>query len=178
LVGGFIVSVKTLLLKETEDAFCGRKDMSLMKALEGMGREEASWRVDEGMPTGEQLVRHVAWSKSWYCHQGFGTAMVIEDASVNDQGDHASVPWEFPCGAAWGLETHVGIEGAIRLVEAAQGVLVGCLEVCSEEKLGQPIGTWHGREAAAHFFWVMAMHDAYHAGTIRARRTVWRGLNH
>jgi hypothetical protein len=170
---GSMLHVKELLLKQTLDAFSGQRDMSIKAALAGITQEEASWRADESMPTAEQIVRHVAWAKNWYCFQGFSVPMVIEDAGVNENGDGGGLPWEFPCGAAWGQAIEPGIEGAVGLLDRAHAVLVKCLEGCSEEGLGMPIPTRHGKVSAANFFTVMIIHDAYHAGTIRARRSVW-----
>ncbi len=167
--------LKEFLLKQTVEAFSGRADMSIMGALAGITQQEASWRADEEMPTAEQIVRHVAWAKNRYCCQGFGVDMVIEDSSVNESGDGGGLPWEFPCGAAWGCEQMPGIEGAVGLLERAQEVLLGCLEACTEVTLGRAIATHHGRVSAANFFSVMVMHDLYHAGTIRTRRSIWRG---
>jgi hypothetical protein len=164
---------KQLLLKQTAEAFSGRPDMPLRAALEGITDQEASWRIDDATPTIEQLVRHIAWAKSSYCAQGFGTPMVIDDATVNAEGDSPDLPIEFPCGSGWGRSQAPGIAGAIGLLERAHRVIVGCLESCTEAALDQPIPTNHGK-SAAHFFWMMLMHDLYHAGQIRTRRTMFR----
>lgn len=166
-------TAKQLLTKHVEEAFRGRPDMPLAASLAGVTQEEAAWQPDPSLPSIEQLVRHVAWAKSFYCREGFGRPMVIHDPSVNDDGDVADLPLEFPCGAGWGRATHPGIDGAIRLLEETQQVLVECLTGCTDEQLDQPIPTRHGR-TAAHFFWVMAMHDLYHAGQIRTRRSLYR----
>ena len=55
--------------------------------------------------------------------------------------------------------------------KGAHDVLTGCLESCTEESLELPIPNHHGK-SAAHFFWIMIMHDLYHAGQIRTRRTI------
>ena len=168
-----MLTAKQLLVKQTTEAFRGRPDMPLMVSLEGITQEEASWRPDEATPTIEQIVRHIAWAKSRFCHQGFGTPMVIVDKDVNDDGDCADLPQEFPCGAAWGCTSAKGISEAIQLLERAHCVLTECLESCTEESLEKPIPTNHGK-SAANFFWVMLLHDIYHAGQIRTRRTVYR----
>src|SRR4051794_37426886 len=118
-----MLSAKQLLLKQTAEAFRGRSDMPLMASLDSIGQEEASWRPDESVPTIEQIVRHIAWAKSRYCQQGFARPMMIQDPSVNDDGDSPDVPWEFPCGAAWGEMIESGIAGAIKLLEQSQRVL-------------------------------------------------------
>ncbi|HTL27995.1 MAG TPA: DinB family protein [Tepidisphaeraceae bacterium] len=168
------MTTKELLLKQTADAFDGRPDMSLMAALKDITQAEGSWRADASMPTAEQLVRHIAWAKSWYCHEGFGTPMVLVDDAVNESGDHAELPWEFPCGAAYGLTMATGIGGAIGLLRRAHAVFIQCLESCTDEQLDRPIPTHHGKKFAANLFAVMLIHDAYHAGQIRTRRTMWR----
>jgi hypothetical protein len=160
-----MVTVKQLLVKQTADAFSGRPDMSLMASLRGITQEEASWRPDENTPTAEQLVRHVAWSKSRYCHEGFATPMPVADPCVNADGDAAGVPWEFPCGAGWGCSLAGGIGEAVRLLEQSHRVVTGCLEACSDEALNEPVPTRHGKPAA-NLFWVLLMHDLYHAGQI------------
>jgi DinB family protein len=168
-----MLTAKQLLIKQTAEAFRGRPDMPLMASLDGITQEEASWRPDETTPNIEQIVRHIAWAKSRFCQQGFGTPMVLIDESVNDDGDSADLPLEFPCGAAWGCSSAAGIKEAIKLLERAHRVLTECLESCTEESLDKPIPTNHGK-SAANFFWVMLMHDIYHAGQIRTRRTVYR----
>jgi len=168
-----MLTAKQLLIKQTAEAFRGRPDMPLMAPLEGITQAEASWRPEETTPNIEQIVRHLAWAKSRFCQQGFRTPMVLIDKSINDEGDSADLPWEFPCGAAWGCTSAAGISQAIKLLEQAHGVLTGCLESCTEESLEKPIPTNHGK-SAANFFCVMLMHDLYHAGQIRTRRTVYR----
>lgn len=170
-----MLTAKQLLLKQTAEAFRGRADMPLMASLEGITQDEASWRPDEATPTIEQIVRHIAWAKSHYCRQGFGTPMAITDPFVNDDGDSAGLPWEFFCGAAWGCSLAAGIGEAVKLLEQTHRVLTDCLETCTEESLEKPIPTTHGK-SAAHFFWVMIMHDLYHAGQIRTRRTMYRSI--
>jgi hypothetical protein len=166
-------SAKQLLLKQTVEAFSGRPDMPLMASLDGITQEEASWQPDESTPSIEQLVRHIAWAKSRYCCQGFGRTMVIVDEGVDDNGDSADLPAEFPCGAAWGTRLAAGIGEAVKLLEQSHRVLTECLESCSDEALERPIPTNHGK-SAAHFFWIMLMHDLYHAGQIKTRRTMYR----
>jgi len=166
-------SIKQLLLAQAALAFDGKSDMSLKSAIAGITQAEADWRPGPATPTIEQIVRHIAWSKSRFCHEGFATPMVLIDRHVNDAGDHADLPWDFPCGAAFGCELSPEIEGAIRLLEQSQSVFVRCLESCSEESLDRPVPTHHGK-SAAHFFTTMLMHDLYHAGTIRTRRTMCR----
>jgi hypothetical protein len=171
-----MLTAKHLLLKQTAEAFSGRPDMPLVASLDGITQEEASWRPDKHTPTIEQIVRHVAWAKSRYCQQAFGTPMPLIDDTVNCDGDSADLPWEFPCGAAWGSRVAAGISEAIKLLNQAHGVLTRCLESCPEDALDKPIPTNHGK-SAAHFFWMMIMHDLYHAGQIRTRRTIWRAIS-
>jgi len=168
-----MLTAKQLLIKQTAEAFRGRPDMPLMASLEGITQEEASWRPDEATPTIEQIVRHIAWAKSRFCQQGFSTAMVLIDKSVNDDGDTADLPWEFPCGAAFGNTVSGGIAEAVKLLEQAHRVLTDCLDSVPDAKLEEPIPTNHGK-SAANFFWIMLMHDLYHSGQIRTRRTLYR----
>jgi hypothetical protein len=170
-----MLTAKQLLIKQTAEAFSGRPDMPLMASLEGITQEEASWRPDGTTPCIEEIVRHIAWAKSRFCQRGFGTPMALVDPTVNDNGDSPEFPNEFPCGSAWGSGVEKGIEGAIRLLKQAHRVLTDCLESYCEESLDKPIPTHHGK-SAANFFWVMLMHDIYHAGQIRTRRTVFRAL--
>jgi uncharacterized damage-inducible protein DinB len=166
-------TAKQLLLKQTAEAFSGRPDMSIMASLKEITQAEASWRPDATVPSIEQIVRHVAWAKSRFCFEGFTRPMGLVDDSVNETGDSAQLPWEFPCGAAWGSSVSPGIGQAVELLENAHRGLTECLEASSEESLDKPIPTHHGK-SAAHFFWIMLMHDLYHAGQIRTRRTVCR----
>ena len=159
-------------MKQTAEAFRGRPDMPLMASLVDIIAEEGSWQPDASVPSIEHLVRHIAWAKSHYCHEGFGTPMVIADQSIDSNGDAPDLPQEFPCGAGFGRKEASGIGGAIELLERAQLVLTQCLQSCTEESLQQPIPTRHGK-TAAHFFWIMLMHDLYHAGQIRTRRTMY-----
>lgn len=167
-----MLTAKQLLIRQTAEAFRGRSDMPLMAALAGVTQEEASWRPDAATPTIEQLVRHVAWAKSIYCQRGFGTPPVVADDNVNDDGDCPELPLEYPCGAGWGCSILPGIAGALELLEQAHGTLTRCLESLPAESLELPLPTSHGK-TAANFFWVMLMHDLYHAGQIRTRRTLF-----
>ena len=167
-----MLTAKQLLLKQTTEAFGGRPDMTLLFALKDITDKEASWRPDESLPTIEHLVRHLAWAKSTYCAQAFGREMIIHDNTMNADGDCADLPWEFPCGAGWGRAQAPGIAGAISLLERAQRMVVECLESCPEEKLEQPVEGRHGK-SAANLFWVLLMHDVYHAGQIRSRRRIF-----
>jgi len=99
--------------------------------------------------------------------------MFLIDDAVTDDGDSADLPLEFPCGAAWGTHQAPGIQEAINLLKHSHDTLTKCLENCTEGSLDQPIPTRHGK-SAAHFFWIMIMHDIYHAGQIRTRRTMYR----
>jgi len=166
-------SAKQLLLKQTAEAFSGRSDMPLMASLADITQAEALWCPDKESPSAEQIVRHVAWAKARYCQQAFGTEMPIVDDSINDNGDSADLPWEFPCGAAWGSSAAQDIHEAIKLLTQSHTILTKCLETIPDDALDQPLPTHHGK-SAAHFFWIMIMHDVYHAGQIRTRRTAWR----
>src|SRR5690242_1366948 len=92
-----LITAKQLLITQTAEAFNGRPDMPLMASLAGITPEEAFWRPDANTPTIEQIVRHISWAKSWYCHRGFNTPLVLHDPTVNEDGDCAALPLEFPC---------------------------------------------------------------------------------
>jgi len=164
---------KQLLCKQTAEAFRGRPDMPLMAALEGITPEEATWQPDAMTPSIEHLVRHVGYCKSFYCRDGFAVPMVLDDPTVNDNGDSPDISEDYPCGSGWGRTAAPGIAGALDLLERSQRLLTDCLERCADEKLDQPIPNRHGK-SAEHFFWIMIMHDLYHAGQIRTRRTMYR----
>jgi hypothetical protein len=167
------LTAKQLLLTQTADAFTGRPDMPLMASLACLTQDEASWQFDPNTPAIEQIVRHIAWAKNRFCQQGFGCEMILIDDSVNGEGDTPNLPYEFPCGAAWGWSLSPGIDGAIDLLQRSHQVLTECLDHCSAEALDQPISAPHGK-SAANFFWTMLMHDIYHAGQIRTRRSMYR----
>lgn len=167
-----LLTSKDLLLKQMADAFSGRPDMSLLASLNGITQEEASWQPDASAPSIEQIVRHIAWSKSRFCERGFGRPVILVDPAVNEDGDSAALPYEFPCGAAWGCQTDSGIDAAVRLLEQSHYNFADCLTTCSHEALEQPIPTHHGK-SAANFFSIMLLHDVYHAGQIRTRRTLY-----
>ncbi len=166
---GFGGSVKSALLQQLASAFDGRRDMSLLPALDGVTDEFAVWRPSPDTPSIEQIARHIAWSKNRFCQQGFGVKMILDDPAVDDEGDTDGVPWEFPCGCMWGATLLPGVVGAIDLLRATHEVMRGCLEGLDEAALAAPLPVRHG-ETAFHFFWTMIMHDLFHAGQIRTRR--------
>lgn len=171
------MTLKDLLRDQLTDAYDGRPDMSLLAALEGITDAEAAWnppdRVAGIAPSIDQIVRHVAWAKASFCAEGFARPMPVTDPDTSDSGDSPGLDPDFLCGAGWARATHPGITGAIRLLDRAHAGLMDCLTGCSNDALLRPIPTFHGRTSAARFFRVMAQHDAYHAGTIRTRRTIF-----
>jgi len=172
-----MLTAKELLLKQTAEAFSGRSDMPLMASLHDITQAEASWRPDPSVPTIEQLVRHIAWAKSTYCHQAFAKPMILLDPRTNGDGDVPDLPPEFPCGAGWARDQMPGIDGAIELLRQSHVVLTDCLQSLPDESLDHPLPHRHGK-TAAHFFWIMLMHDLYHAGQIRTRRTLYQSTVH
>ena len=146
-----MASEKDLLLKQTREAFNGNNEMSLHAALRKITQEEASWEPGAGMRTIEQIVRHLAWCKGWYCEQGFGRPMLMVD------------------------EKAASIAEALELLAAAQQTLMKCLQACSEGALERPIPTQFHGDSAAHFFWIMLKHDIWHGGQIKTRRRAYRG---
>lgn len=167
-----MLTAKQLLLTQLAEGFEGRKDMTLMGVLSGIADEEAAWQPAPLGASIDGLVRHIAWSEGVYCREAFGTPMVLDDPGVDANGDTAGIPWEFPCGSGYGRDSHPGITGAIDLMTRTHHVMLDCLRALPDEALDQPINTRHGK-TAAHFFWVMIMHDIYHAGQIRTRRTMF-----
>lgn len=167
-----MLTPRDILLYHLAQSFEGRKDMTLMGVLEGVTEQEAAWRPGPLAPSIGELLRHVAWSASVYCRDAFGVPMVAEDPGVTPEGDTEGIPWEFPCGSGFGRQSHPGLAGAIDLARRAQSLLVECLSGLGDEQLDQPINNRHGK-TAAHFFWIMTMHNVYHAGQIRTRRTAY-----
>jgi uncharacterized damage-inducible protein DinB len=147
------MNAKDLLLKELSDAYSGDDEMSLQASLGDLTAEEAAWRLNETTWTVAEILYHVASCEIEYCRQGF------------DQG--------FEYGKA--LDD---LPQLLVLLDRAHGLLVRCLEGCSEEALEQPIPTrWHG-ESAAHFFWIMVMHRVSHAAQIRTLRRAYGSRTH
>lgn len=144
------VSAKDLLLKQTREAFGENDEMSHKAALWRVTSKMASMpSLAPGMRTIEQVVRHVAVCKSMYCHQAFGTPeMAIPDGN--------------------GKYTEY-----LACLEKAQITVVECMANCSEDDLSGPVPTKSHGESAAHLFWILLMHDLWHAGQIKAR---WRVL--
>lgn len=167
-------TAKDLLLVQLAQSFEGRKDMPLLATLDGITQEEASWQPTPMSPSVEQLARHIAWSAAVYCREAFGVPMPVDDPAVSPEGDTEGIPWEFPCGSGYGLKSHPGIGGAVELLKRAHGVMLECLRQLPEGALDEPLSTRHGK-SAAHFFWIMTMHNLYHAGQIRTRRTLRAG---
>lgn len=134
-------------MKHVRDAYSAQDEMSLKAALLRTTPEEATFVPAPGIKTIQQLVVHIADCKVLYCSQGFGT----HDVQMSGPG----------------------ISGAIAYLDAAQRIMERCLESCSEEDLAKPIKTRSHGQSAAHFFWIMAMHDIWHGGQIRTRRTLF-----
>ena len=60
-----------------------------------------------------------------------------------------------------------------RMIELSRNAhlrLLACLEGCTEEDLAHHIPTRFHGQSAAHFFWIMAMHDISHGAQIRTIR--------
>lgn len=163
-------SAKAVLTAELAAAFEGRPDMPLMAVLDGVTDAEARWCPSPDAPSIDQIVRHIAWSKSRFCQQAFGVDMVLNDPRVSPEGDTEGVPRDFPCGCAYGVMLRPGIAGAVGLLREAHRVMTRCLDELPEQALAHPLPVHHG-SSALNFFWTMVMHDVFHAGQIRTRRT-------
>lgn len=138
------MDIKELLTKQTKEAF--EDEMSLMEALGNLSQEEASWRMNDTAWTIEEIIYHVASCKIEYCKQGFGKWDTEYPKPVGE------------------------VAVALALLAKAQDHLMQCLSACTLEDLDQPIDTQFHGESAAHFFWIMIMHDINHGaqiGTIR-----------
>jgi uncharacterized damage-inducible protein DinB len=148
------MSVKKILIKETHEAFSGNDEMSLMTSLNEIEQKEAEWNLNETTWTIEEILFHVASSKIEYCKQGFGQ---WKDEYEKPFGD---------------------IGKMIQLLERAQSHLMECLHGCSDEDLMKPIQTKFHGESAAHFFWIMIMHDISHGAQIRTIRRAYGSRTH
>lgn len=136
------MNIQQLLLKETHEAYAGDPEMSLTAALLDLTPGEATWRFNETTWTIEEILYHIASVKIGYCQQGFGR---WSEEYPKPLGDLAAM---------------------LALMDRAQHHLVECLERCSEAELAEPIATRFHGESAAHFFWIMIMHDITHASEI------------
>jgi uncharacterized damage-inducible protein DinB len=144
------MNTKELLTKQTKEAFEG--EMSLMSALRDLSQEEASWRLNDKTWTIEEIVYHVASCKIEYCKQGFGKWDTDYPKPVGE------------------------LDAMLALLAKAQDHLVHCLSDCTLEDLGRPINTQFHGQSAAHFFWIMIMHDISHGaqiGMIRRACGTW-----
>lgn len=141
------MNTKDLLIKQTREAFEG--EMSLMSALGDLSQEEASWRLNEKTWSIEEIVYHVASCKIEYCKQGFGKWNTGYAKPMGELGD------------------------MLALLAKAQDHLLHCLSSCLPEELGRPINTQFHGESAAHFFWIMIMHDISHGAQIRTIRRAY-----
>ena len=147
------MKARALLRKELIDAFSGDDEMSLQASLQGLGQEEASWRLNDKTWTIDEIVFHVASGEIEYCRQGFG---VTE-----------------------GYERTVGdIAASLALLDRAQAVMLACLDGCTEADLDQPVATRFHGESAAHFIWIMVMHRVSHAAQIRTIRRAYGSRTH
>lgn len=137
-----MMNIKHLLLKQTHEAYAGDAEMSLLAAVEELTPVEAAWRLNETTWTIEENLYHVASCKIEYCRQGFGR---WTETYTRPTGDLAAM---------------------LDLLDHAHHHLVECLEGCSEPDLAEPIPTQFHGQSAAHFFWIMIMHDITHASAI------------
>lgn len=141
---------KAQLLKMVREAYSEQNEMSLKASLAGITPQEATFVPAAGIKTIQELVLHIADYKVLYCSQGFGT----HDIQVSGPG----------------------IDCAIEYLDKAQRLLESCLESLPQEALNKPIKTRFHGESAAHFFRTMAIHDIWHGGQIRTRRTLFATL--
>jgi hypothetical protein len=148
----YLMDSKQLLLTQTHEAYVGDDEMSLKVAVEALTQAEASWRLNETTWTIEEILYHVASCKIEYCRQGFGRWTEEYAKPIGD------------------------VEAMMALLDRAHEHLVQCLESCSGAALEAPIPTRSHGKSAAHFFWIMIMHDITHAseiGMIRRAYGTW-----
>jgi uncharacterized damage-inducible protein DinB len=148
------MTAKQLLLKQMYDAFSEDDEMSLKASLADLTQEEASWRVNDTTWTIEEILYHIASCKVEYCKQGFGR-------------------WKSGYNKPIGNLTQM-----LDLFDRAHEHLVECLQECPEGDLDKPIKTMYHGQSAAHFFWIMIMHDISHAAQIRAIRRAYGSRTH
>ena len=141
--------MKDLLIKETQEAYSQNDEMSLLCSVRSLTQEEAEWRLNKTIWSIEEVLFHVASCKIEYCKQGFGKW----------QGDYPK-----PFG---------NIHEMLAFLDRAQTHLLECLRGCTEEDLQKPIPTRFHGESAAHFFWIMIMHDISHGAQIRTIRRAY-----
>jgi hypothetical protein len=143
------MNIKQLLLKQTHEAYAGDAEMSLLAALEELTSAEAGWRLNETTWTIEENLYHVASCKIDYCQQGFGRWSEVYPKPLGD------------------------LAPLLALLDRAHQHLVQCLERCTEADLAEPIPTRFHGQSAAHFFWIMIMHDITHASAIAMIRRAY-----
>ena len=85
-----------------------------------------------------------------YCQQGFGRG---REDYAKPLGDLAAM---------------------LALLDHAHQQLMQCLERCSVADLEKPIPLQYHGQSAAHFFWIMIMHDITHASAIGMIRRAYR----
>lgn len=141
------MNIKELLTKQTQEAFAG--EMSLMSALRDLSPEEACWRFNDKTWTIEEIVYHVASCKIEYCKQGFGKWETDYAKPIED------------------------LEAMLALLAKAQDHLMHCLAGCTLADLDRPINTKFHGQSAAHFFWIMIMHDINHGAQIEMIRRAY-----
>ncbi len=138
--------MKDVLLTQVADAFDGNPEMSLLCSVQNLPEGEAEWKLNDTTWSIEEILFHVASCKIHYCKQGFGL-------------------WQGTIPKPFG-----DVKQMIDLNRKAQEHLIDCLTKTSEAMLKQPIPTTCHGETAAHFFWIMAMHDVSHGAQIRTIR--------
>ncbi len=140
------MTVKSVLITQTQRAFDGDPEMSLKSALADLSQEELTRRDVSDLWTIGEIMFHVAKAKIEYCRQGFGYWTQDYGRPVED------------------------LTALLDLLDRAQAHLLECLAGCDDESLGQPIDTQSHGDTASLFFSTMIAHDYAHGAQIRALR--------
>jgi uncharacterized damage-inducible protein DinB len=141
--------MKDVLVTQAVDAFAKNPEMSLLCSVQELSQKEAEWKLNETTWSIEEILFHVASCKFDYCKQGFGL-------------------WKEACPKPFG-----NVNEMIKLNQKAHDHLMECLRQLPEARLQEAIPTAHHGESAAHFFWIMAMHDISHGAQIRTIRRAY-----
>jgi len=141
--------MKELLQKQIVEAFDADDEMLLLCSLDALEQTEAEWKLNPVTWSIEEILYHVGSCKIEYCKQGF----------AKWTGDYPR-----PFG---------DVSAMADLARTSHEHFLQCLDSCTEDDLRRSMPTRHHGESAAHFFWIMIMHDISHGAQIRAIRRAY-----